>query len=140
MSRLSFLKSFLKRRIIMAKSKQKARAGDTVELANKDVGFYDPQSQFKVVRDQKKKLGKTVGAKTNYALLSGALLVVGKPAVKDDVDDNDSDIPENFPGREVFVAAEMTFDEVKAMTLEDFDKIKGIGPKTMKLIESWKKD
>ena len=54
-----------------------AKAGQAVELKDKETSFYDPETDFKLVRDQQAKLGDTIGAKTNRALLSGGLLVVG---------------------------------------------------------------
>ncbi len=74
----------------MAKEKDSnVSAGQTVELADKDTGFSDPVTGFKIVREQQVQLGDTIGRKTNKALLSGALLVVGgkskaKPADKAD--------------------------------------------------------
>lgn len=53
-------------------------AGKKVELADKDTGFYDAATGFKVVRDQKVELGDVIGEKTNVALASGRLLLVGK--------------------------------------------------------------
>ena len=67
----------------MAKDrKARFEPGDTVELADKETGFSDPVTGFKVVRDGKVKLGDTIGSKTNRALLSGALLIVGGKAEK----------------------------------------------------------
>lgn len=63
----------------MKEKSANAGAGDTVELADKDTGFYDPETQFKIVREQTGKLGDTIGTKTNRAILSGQLLVVEKP-------------------------------------------------------------
>lgn len=67
----------------MAKDKKaQAGPGDKVELAHKDTGFSDPETGFKIVRDQTAKLGDTIGKKTHRALLSGTLLVVGSAAAK----------------------------------------------------------
>lgn len=62
------------------KTETNAAAGATVELADKETGFHDPATGFKVVRDQQAKLGDTVGKKTNRALVAGALLIVGPKA------------------------------------------------------------
>ncbi len=47
------------------------------ELADKDTGFYDHETGFKVVRDQRMPLGDRVGKATRTAIVSGRLLVVG---------------------------------------------------------------
>lgn len=114
---------------------KKFKAGAEVELADKDVGFYDPETEFKIVRDQKRKLGKSVGRKTNLALLSGGLLVVGAAKAADP--DDDSDLPVDFPAREILVAEGLGFDQVKMMTLEELDRIKGVGPKTFEAIKKF---
>lgn len=54
-----------------------AGSGDTVELADKHTGFYDPKTGLKLVHDQQVPLGETVGEETRLALLSGRLLIVG---------------------------------------------------------------
>lgn len=54
----------------------KSPAGKLVELAHKETGFYDSVTGFQIVRDQKVKLGDTIGEKTNEALQSGRLLFV----------------------------------------------------------------
>lgn len=56
------------------------KPGDTVELKDKEGGFTDPETGFDISRDQKVKLGETIGQRTHTAILSGGLLVVGKPA------------------------------------------------------------
>lgn len=58
-----------------AKAAEEAK-GKEVQLRDKDTGFYDPATGFQVVRDQKVKLGKTVGDATRVALQSGRLLIV----------------------------------------------------------------
>lgn len=50
----------------------------TVELADKATGFFDSETGFKLVRDQRKDLGTNVGSATQRALASGRLLIVGK--------------------------------------------------------------
>lgn len=57
-------------------------AGKKVELKDKATGFYDPETKFKIVHDEQVKLGATVGKKTNRALISGALLIVGSAEAK----------------------------------------------------------
>ena len=54
-----------------------AKAGDTVELKDKDTGFTDPVTGFDISRDQKKELTEPVGERTHVAILSGGLLIVG---------------------------------------------------------------
>jgi hypothetical protein len=48
------------------------------ELADKDTGFFDHETGFKVVRDQRIPLGEKVGKATRTAIVSGRLLVVGE--------------------------------------------------------------
>ena len=69
-----------------------AKAGDTVELKDKEAGFTDPDTGFDISRDQKLELTEPVGARTQQALLSGGLLLVGdkpksKPLGADKADD-----------------------------------------------------
>ncbi len=59
-----------------------AQPGDTVELKDKDGGFYDDETNFKIVRKQKATLGNTIGSRTTQALLSGGLLIVESPAIE----------------------------------------------------------
>lgn len=74
----------------MAKErKTNAKPGDTVELADKDTGFSDPETEFKIVRDQKVKLGERIGRKTNRAIVSGALLVVSSKSAKSEGEGED---------------------------------------------------
>lgn len=56
---------------------REAKPGDKVELADKDTGFYDSETQFDISRDQQVELGERIGAKTLVALSSGGLLLVG---------------------------------------------------------------
>jgi len=64
------------------KTDSPAAAGKKVELKDKATGFYDPQTGLKIVHDQQVQLGGTVGRKTNRALVSGALLIVGSDEAK----------------------------------------------------------
>lgn len=50
----------------------------TVELADKDTGFWDAETEFQIVRDQKKELTEPIGTATQRALQSGRLLVIGE--------------------------------------------------------------
>lgn len=47
-----------------------------VELADKDTGFNDRETGFKIVRRQQKPLGENIGTATQQALVSGRLLIV----------------------------------------------------------------
>ena len=58
------------------------KAGDTVELKDKEAGFTDPVTGFDLSRDQQKKLTEPIGPHTQQALLSGRLLIVEKPKGK----------------------------------------------------------
>jgi hypothetical protein len=111
------------------------KPGDTVELAVKDGGFYDSETEFKIVNDQHVELGKTIGDKTVKALLSGGLLVVaGGKSKKTD------DFPEDFPGRDVFIAAGLTFKKVRAFKSDaDALKVPGVTSEIVGQIEEWAK-
>jgi hypothetical protein len=58
-----------------AKAKKKAKPHE-VELKDKDTGFYDQETGFKVVRDQRVPLGDNVGKATQMAIESGRLLLI----------------------------------------------------------------
>ncbi|MEQ1643677.1 MAG: hypothetical protein ABL959_09565 [Pyrinomonadaceae bacterium] len=70
--------------------------GGLVEMADKETGFYDPVTQFKIVREQQVPLGETVGEKTNRALLSGQILRVstGKMVGTGSPDEEAAETPE----------------------------------------------
>ena len=55
------------------------KVGDTVELKDKEAGFTDPITGFDLSRDQQKELTEPIGQRTQQAILSGGLLIVGKP-------------------------------------------------------------
>lgn len=126
----------------MAKEKRaQALPGDEVRLAQTDGGFYDPQTEFKIVRDETATLGKTIGAKTNRALVSGGLLIVGsgpKSKVQDPKSEDDgSGFAEDFIGRETLIENGFTLDKILALSDEEAEKlidINGIGPKAMERI------
>lgn len=122
----------------MAKDKQaNAKPGDVVELADKDTGFDDTQTGFSISRDQQVRLGKTIGTKTNRALLSGRLLVVsGSSKKSNDGGKDQSDLPEDFPGREAFVAAGMNLEQVKNFDFEK-EKVSGVGAKTIEAVNEY---
>lgn len=100
--------------------KNDAQPGDTVELKIKDGGFFDSETNFKIVNDQQVKLGETIGTRTQAALVSGGLLVVSAEKKKAD----ESDLPKDLPGRKQFVAAGLNFDQVKNIREEELDKLK----------------
>jgi hypothetical protein len=52
------------------------KAGEYVELADKEGGFSDPRTGFDISRDQKVKLTDPIGARTQEAIVSGGLLIV----------------------------------------------------------------
>ena len=62
--------------------KKKSYLGETVELADKDTGFYDPETQLQLSRDNTAKIEGKVGRKTQTAILSGRLLIVGSKEAK----------------------------------------------------------
>lgn len=57
-------------------ARSKGGKAKTVELKDKDTGFFDPVTGFQVVRDQQVKLGSTIGDATQTAIASGRLLYV----------------------------------------------------------------
>lgn len=66
----------------MSEKKLHAQPGDKVELKDKEGGFTDPETGFDISRDQRAELGDTVGERTQQAVLSGGLLIVGGKAPK----------------------------------------------------------
>jgi hypothetical protein len=73
-----------------------AKAGDVVELKDKEAGFTDPITGFDISRDQKLELADPIGARTQEAIVSGGLLIVSGKGAK--------------------AAAEKTADEEQAAT------------------------
>lgn len=121
---------------------QQAKPGDTVELKDKETGFTDPQTGFDISRDQKVKLGDTIGEATNMAIMSGGLLIVGGGKAKNVAGEgptDDYDLPADLPGREAFVANGITtFAGVKALdTDEKLLALKGVGAGTVKALAAW---
>lgn len=116
--------------------------GRVVELKDKNTGFYDPITRFKIVHEQQLPLGDSVGTKTNKAILSGALLVVSGSVAKDKPatdQGDDFDLPADLPGREAFIAEGLTtFESVKELdTEEKLLAVKGIGKGTVKALAEW---
>jgi len=115
---------------------EEIKPGETVELADKETSFFDPATELKVVRDQTAKLGKTIGNKTNTAIMSGRLLIVGggkTKAAQASKGETKSDLPDDLPGRDVFAAAGMDLEQVRNFDFEK-EKVAGIGPATIKSI------
>lgn len=119
-------------------SNLEVKPGDTVELKDKESGFYDDETNFKVVRDQQVKLGESIGRRTNAALMSGGLLIVSGKSKKDEANQDESDLPDDIPGRKEFVAAGMNYEQVKTFDFEK-DKVAGIGAKTVEAVQSYLK-
>jgi hypothetical protein len=127
-------------------SDKRWKVGDVVELANKEGGFTDHETGFDISRNQKMELKGRIGTLTNEALMSGGLLVVTSKSKRSKSEDDDEgstdgdDYPEDFPGREAFVEAGLSFDQAKNLQSEDeLLAIKGIGPKTIKDLNAWAK-
>jgi DNA uptake protein ComE-like DNA-binding protein len=120
--------------------KSDAQPGDYVELADKDGGFYDSETELNISRGQQVQLGDRIGKRTQEALVSGGLLVVsGKPKTAEKKAENtESDLPEGIPGREAFIAAGMNFDKVMNFDFEK-DKVPGIGAKTVEALTAYLK-
>lgn len=55
-------------------------AGDVVELADKSIGFTDPDTGLDISRDNQVELTDPVGKRTQAAIASGALLIVKEAA------------------------------------------------------------
>lgn len=112
-----------------------AKPGDTVELKEKDGGFYDSETGFQIRNEEKVKLGDSIGRRTNTAIVSGGLLIVGGGG-KTKAASNEpptGDLPEDFPGRDAFVAAGMNLEQVKSFDFET-DKVAGVGAATIKSV------
>lgn len=127
--------------------KNTAQPGDTVELKDKETGFYDQETDFQVVRDQQAQLGSSIGRRTNEALMSGGLLVVGGGKAKaptgageggGNANEPTTELPEDFPGRDAFAAAKMDLAAVKAFDFEK-DKVAGVGAKTIEAVQEYLK-
>ena len=75
--------------------------------------------------------------------MSGGLLVVaggnGKSAKANNEETViESDLPEDFPGRDAFIAAKMNLDSVKKYDFEK-GKIAGVGAATIKSVQEYLK-
>lgn len=117
----------------------KAKPGEVVKLAKGEGIFVDYESRFEVSNKEEKPLGDTVGKQTHLAIQSGGLLIVsgkGKTSAAKTTSTDESDLPEDLPGREAFVAAGMNFDAVKNFDFEN-DKVAGVGPATIKALEEY---
>lgn len=121
----------------MAK-KSEAQPGDYVELADKDGGFYDSETELNISRSQQVQLKDKIGKRTQEALVSGGLLIVsGKSKTAETIDKNtESDLPENLPGRDAFIAAGMSFEDVKKFDFEK-NKVNGVGAKTVEALKAY---
>lgn len=112
------------------------KLGDKVQLARKEGILIDYETGFEVVNAEEKKLGNPVGQRTQLAIQSGGLLVISSKSSKSSKkgkDDGDgSDLPLDLPGREAFLEADLTFEQLKKMTEEETALVKGIGPAKMK--------
>lgn len=125
-----------------------AKAGDTVELKDKEAGFTDPDTGFDISRSQKKELTDPIGKRTQQAIMSGGLIVVtgekksanlGEGEGSGSSEPDEYDLPADLPGRDAFIAAGYTeFEKVKALeTDEQLLAVKGIGPGTVKNLKAW---
>lgn len=123
----------------MAQNPTEIKSGATVELADKETSFFDPETKLKVVREDSVKLGKNIGAKTNTAIMSGRLVVVGaSKETAASAKTVESDLPEDLPGRDAFVAAKMDFEAVKTFDFAK-DKVSGVGEATIKAVQEYLK-
>lgn len=111
-----------------------AKAGDKVQLKSGEGIFVDYETGLEVTNKNTAVLGE-IGERTKLALQSGGLLIVSegkKAAVKND----DSDLPSDLPGRDVFLKAGMNFETVKNLDFE-VDKVPGIGAKTIEALKTF---
>jgi hypothetical protein len=129
---------------------QKAQPGDYVELANKEGGFTDPETGFDISRDQVKELEGSVGERTQQAVISGGLLIVagGKKSKaasskategegSKSGEGDESDLPEDLPGRDVFLREGLTFAQVKELNEEQLLALNGFGKKSFESLKAW---
>ncbi len=65
------------------------------ELKDQTTGFYDSQTGFKIVRDQRKPLGKNVGMATTQAIQNGRLVEARVAQEKEQKGDNKSSVGTN---------------------------------------------
>lgn len=124
----------------------KAQPDDVVKLAKGEGIFTDYETGFEVFNENEAKLGKTIGKATNLAIASGGLLIVSssaKAASSKKTGEVKSDLPEDFPGRNVLVKAGVGLKEINAVPEdkreEAFAEIKGIGQKTVEAILAYLK-
>lgn len=67
------------------------KAGDVVELADKSVGFTDPDTLFDISRDAQAELTEPIGNRTQLAIASGGLLIVKKTKAAKAKDENEKE-------------------------------------------------
>ncbi|HQU85922.1 MAG TPA: hypothetical protein PKY59_22540 [Pyrinomonadaceae bacterium] len=99
--------------------------------------FFDDESGLKVLQGKIVEVDASKATeKTRLAISSGALLEVSdeeKSQPKEgskSKDQTKSDLPEDIPGRDAFIAANMNFESVKTFDFET-GKVPGIGARTL---------
>lgn len=103
--------------------------------------FYDDETGLKVLPGSPVSIDKSeIGAKTNQAILSGGLVEVTeeKKSSSKSGEKTESDLPEDFPGRDELIKAKMTFDQVKTFDFEK-EKVEGVGKATVEKIQAYLK-
>ena len=99
--------------------------------------FVDDETGLKLVPGKSIKIDRSLaGERTNMAIQHGALVEVDLSKEKKD----DSDIPDDFPGRDAFVKEGLSFDEVKRLSPSKLDAIPNVGKKTIEAVEKWVED
>lgn len=115
------------------------KVGDMVKLAKGEGIFVDYETGLEVVNSQAVELGEVIGSRTATALISGGLTIVseGKVSVSQETaKTDDSELPSDLPGRDVFVKAGMDFETVKNHDFEA-NKVSGIGAKTIEALKAY---
>lgn len=104
------------------------KQGDVVQLARKEGIIVDYETGFEVSNSATAKLGKQIGQRTQMAIKTGGLLIISGGSAKKT--ENESDLPEDLPGRDIFNKLDMSADQVSGMEKDQLVELKGIGEKT----------
>ncbi len=109
------------------KTKTETKAVDTVKLAKGEGIFIDYETGFEISNQEEVELTQPIGLRTKLALQSGGLLLIEaeSPVATDD-------FPKDIPGRDLFIAAGLTFEKLKGLGEDEFLKIEGVTPDLLK--------
>lgn len=99
--------------------------------------FVDDETGLKVLPNMVVTLDKDrSGFRTKQAIMHGHLTESSEKKSSNNAKD-ESDLPDDLPGRDAFVAAEIDFAKLQGMSKKDLDAVKGIGPKTLEELETY---